>query len=90
MANIQVGSLLKYQRGRTITIALVSKVVGNCLYSTHAMTSRNGGKTWAKTRKIYPKYEGELRSHVKLIEVDDFDVVLDQGIIPRKQLKDIS
>ena len=90
---IKPGSLISIKVSNEIlgtyyTIALVDKIEGNFLYCSNAITSKDYGE-FKSTRDIINSYQGEFSNGVKLVDADEFDIVVDTKIINRKNLKNL-
>lgn len=70
------------------TIGIVCKTTKKRAYIDHAITSIDG-KEYKNTKSIMKDYGYENLNDVKLCTPQEFDIVVDTGIIPRNLIKNV-
>ncbi len=71
------------------TISIVHKIIGNELYCKQSVCSIDG-EEYKHTVSVFPQYEGELSEYITLVSGNEFDIIIDSGLIPLKEFKDVA
>lgn len=86
----KTGSIIVYRDKSVHTISVIDVVKGQELYCKQSICSKDGGKTYVSTKQYLKDYEGEnVTDGIRLCNNEEFDIVLDTGIIPRDNLIDV-
>jgi hypothetical protein len=70
------------------TISVVDKILHDNLYCKYSICSVNG-EHYKETAEVLPEYEGELADEIQLVDGDEFSIVIDSGLIPHTQFKNL-
>lgn len=76
------------RKASALTFSIVDRVENGGVYCADSICSVNG-TPFKLTRSLYPEYEGEYLSDVRLITPEEFDMILNSNLISKTKLKNV-